>query len=313
MKINNSANESINRIIVESQTISEDVMISSKEIEKYILDNIQNAEVVKTYNGGTQRFLQFSINVFPLNRENDNSNKPKLGLRPFITVNCHNFLNMAYFNQYNKKHTIDTQCDSVYISSGGGKRAHANININFISINFEPLPKFYQDAPHEVNHLFQQYMERDTYPDAMKYMNIANLLQFNTDENVHKVAHLLYITNTTEQDSFIASVYPYTKREFSKHETDIDTILKQTDAYKKIIEANELFEEIKEKKEIFALIIKNNYDFKSWNIFLRRIKSLIERFERKFAMVTKKCKNDFILYETHTFYSGNFQRFYLLK
>ena len=303
----------INNIIIESQTINDDVMESASRIEEYILSHIKDGEIVKTYNGGTQRKIRFKIDIFLKDRENVEDVRPKIYLQPTVTVNCHNFVNNKYFQTYNKNHIINTDCDSLYLQGVGAKSAFTNININYISIGFKPLPKFYEDVPHEVNHIYQQYQERGTYSDAAKYANITTILRTDANEYKHKVANLLYIINLSEQDSVITSVYNYVKDEYGKFEKPIDDILKNTDADNKILQAKKLYNEIKQNKETYYNIVIQEFKYKTWNIFIRRIKNLIERFEKKFAMVTKKCKNDFVLYETHTFFSGNYNNFYLIK
>lgn len=311
--IENEVIDEINSFIIESQTISDDVMESTKRIEEYILQHISEGEIVKTYNGGTQRRISFQMDIFLRDRENIKNKRAKIHLRPIITVNCNNFINSKYFQIYNKSHTIDTDCGSVYLQSHIGNRAFSSIKINYISINFKPLPKFYEDIPHELNHIYQQYQERSTYADAMKYAKIASVLNFDNNVYAHNIANLMYITNLTEQDSAITSVYNYVQHEYEKMEDTIDDILKETDAYKKILQSKRLFDEIVKNKELYWKIIKSEFGFKSWNIFYRRMKSLIKRFERKFAMVMKKCKKDFVLYETHSFYSGDYNKFLLLK
>lgn len=226
-------------------------------------------------------------------------------------MECHNFIKNTYFNLYNKNHIIDTDCSSVYLQSNG--RPFVKINIRYISVNFIPFPKFYQDVPHKINHVFQQYKERHTYGDAIKYAQYAEDFRISNNQNIHNVAMLIYNLNPTEQDLFITSVYNYVKHEYAKYELAIDDILKNTEAYENILKCKELFNEIKNNKETYYDIVITRYNFKSWNIFIRRMKSLLQRYERKFSMVSTKCKRDFVLYETHTFFSGDYRKFYLLK
>lgn len=50
-----------------------------------------------------------------------------------------------------------------------------------------------------------------------KYSKIATIL--NNDQNLyqHNVCNLLYITNESEQDSYITGVYGYVKHEYCEH------------------------------------------------------------------------------------------------
>lgn len=43
----------INEYIIESLTVNDEVLKTSEELEKYVLNNIKKAEVYTTYNGGS--------------------------------------------------------------------------------------------------------------------------------------------------------------------------------------------------------------------------------------------------------------------
>lgn len=116
-------------------------------------------------------------------------------LKGNIHVECRNFIKNIYFNLYNKNHIINTDCDSVYIESSG--KPFVKNDIRCISINFRPLPKIYQDVPHEINHVFQQYKEHHTYGDVIKYAQYAEDYRTNANQNIHNVAMLIYNLNPT--------------------------------------------------------------------------------------------------------------------
>lgn len=298
MNIIEETKQELNQLIMESLTVNDDVMQNVKEIEDYINKNIATSEIIKTYNGGSQRLLSFSHTLF-----ND--------LDCSINVECNNFKNEKYFKEYNKNNTINTECVSVFRQIRG--RMLAIITIRYISINFKPLEKFYQDVPHEVNHIFQQYMDKQTYPDSEKYIKYASDFNFSNDNKINKVSRLLYLLNKGEEDSTITSVYNFVKHKVENGDYNIDKLFQETEAFQNIMSAKQLYDEIKTNKEDFNEIVTKRYNFKDCGVFLRRIKDAIKRYEKKFSMVCVKCKRDFVIFETHTSFRGNVLKYILFS
>lgn len=58
---------------------------------------------------------------------------------------------------------------------------------------------------------------------------------------------------------------------------------------------------MKKNKETYYDVIVTRYKFKTWDIFIKRMKHILQRYEKKFSMVSTKCKRDFALFEIHTF------------
>lgn len=284
--------EEINCLILEELTVNDEVLKNSKIVEEYILNNIEGAKSSNFVNGGGKRDLDFSLKLF------DN----------VLQVNFHvtnfNFKDKQYFNDYNKKYSLDLECKSVYNIIG--KRTICLCFINYLSINFKPLPKFYEDVYHEINHLFQQHMENHTYSDSSKYANISTNI-YSENEIEHNSAEIVYLATAYEQDSYISSVYNFVKHKIHSSFDNIgkiDTILKESDAYNKIYRLKELFNVIHNNKTGYSHILLKTYGFGRWDRFDKHIKNAIKRFEKKFAMVTRKCKSDFLVNETHTWCEG---------
>ena len=291
--------EEINSLILEELTVNDEVLKTSKMVEDYIIDNIPQKQPFNFSNGGGKRDLDFSLKLF------DNVLKVNFHVTNF------NFKDKQYFNDYNKKYSLDLECKSVYNMIG--KRAICLCFINYLSIDFKPLPKFYEDVYHEINHLFQQHMEKHTYSDSSKYANISTNI-YSENEIEHNSAEIVYLATSYEQDSYISSVYNFVKHKiYSSFDNigKIDAILKESDAYNKIYRLKELFNVIHNNKTVYSKILLKTYGFERWDRFDKHIKNAIKRFEKKFAMVARKCKSDFLINKTHTWCEGlNNKTFY---
>ena len=72
----------------------------------------------------------------------------------------------------------------------------------------------------------------------------------------------------------------------------------------------EIIEQAKKMNSIVSTNIHSQDEIKR-NSFHKYIRNAIHRFEKKFSMVTKKCKNDFFIYESHTWCEGpDFKKYY---
>lgn len=296
--LENELKEEINLLIVEELTVNDDVLEETQKVEEYITKNIQLIAPIDFANGGGKREMSFSMNMF------DNNIKVN-----FSVVN-YNFRDKQYFNEYNKKYSIDMESKSVYNMIGN--TPFCLCIINYISIGFKPLAKFHEDVYHELNHLFQQYKQGHTYSDSLKYAHIPTSI-YSDNEIEHNSAEIIYLANHYEQDSFVSSVYNFVKNKFYtnvKNRQTIDDLLKETDAYNKIYRLKELFKLIQKNKEEYCNAILKQYGFKQWDRFDKYVRNSIHRFEKKFAMCVKKCKKDFLIYETHTWCEGTDYNFY---
>lgn len=281
------AKNDINRLIVEELTVSEEVLSASKEVEEYILNNIQKQESDAFTNGGGKRKLSFSLNFF-----ND-------GIKAYFNVTNYNFINQSYYNSYRKKYNTNTTCTSSYNKSG--RRVIVICWVTYISLDFKPLPKFYEDLHHELNHIYQQYKEGETYPDSDKYARISTDI-YSENEVRRDVATLLYLCTPYEQDSFVSSAYSYVRhRSLTNIEGNtIDKYLKETEAFENICKLKELYNKIEHDRDKYSETILKQHGFERWDRFDKRVKNAIHRFEAKFAMCVKKCKKDFLLFEENT-------------
>lgn len=284
--------DEINSLILEELTVNDEVLKFSKMVEDYIIENIPQKRPFNFSNGGGKRELDFSLKLF------DNNLKVNFHVTNF------NFKDKQYFNDYNKRYSMDLECKSVYNMIG--KRAICLCFISYLSIGFKPLAKFYEDVYHEINHLFQQNMEKHTYSDSSKYANISTNI-YSENEIEHNSAEIVYLATSYEQDSYISSVYNFVKHKIHSSFDNIgkiDVILKESDAYNKIYRLKELFNIIHNNKTIYSNILLKTYGFGRWDRFDKHIRNAIQRFEKKFAMVARKCKSDFLVNETHTWCEG---------
>lgn len=285
--IEHKVRDDINAIIKESLTVNDEVLQSSDKISKYIIDGIKSQPSKIFANGGGEREISFQSKVF-----NDE-------LKVFFNIRNFNFINMKYYREYIKKYSIDTLCTSVYKEAG--KMKFALCNINYVSVGFEPFPKFYEDIHHELNHLLQQYKEGHTYKKSKEYAKIATDI-YSDDEIRHNTAMLLYLCTSTEQDSFVGSVYNFVRYNYiiKIPNGTVDFYIKETDAYKNICKLQSLYDIITNNKEQYNDIILKIHGFNNWNNFDKFVNRCLNRFKTKFAMVVKKCKRDFVLYEQNT-------------
>lgn len=291
----------INEYITESLTVSDEVVDAAKKVETYIKETIKKVEPTSFADGGGKRELSFSLPLF------DDSVKVH-----FIVTNF-NFINKTYFQKFSKTHSVDVSCGSSYKNFKGNIFAYCNIN--YISLDFKPLAKFYEDVHHELNHLLQQHKCGNTYSDSEAYSLVATDI-FSIDEIKHNVAEILYLCLPTEQDSFVSSVYSFVKNEFhiDWNYKDIDVCIKDTEAYRRIYRLKFLYNEIANNKGTYKDIILVDKDFKTWNRFEKYVNESLKRFEKKFAMVAKKCKADFVIYEQFTWTEGSYRKqFYLIN
>lgn len=291
----------INRIILEELTVNDTVLQADEIVKDYILNNIRFQKETIIANGAATRKLSFSLKIF--------NNTLKVN---FQVIN-YNFKNESYYKEYINKQDVDTNCESVY--NKVGSREFAFCYINYISIGFKPLPKFSEDIHHEMNHLFQQYSDGKTYGNSMK-MAAVNTDLFSEEEKKKNVATLMYLANYQEQDSFVSSVYSYVKHNFylTRDKWNIDNLIKETDAFRMLCQLKDLYKEINSSRAEYRNILLKDYDFKRWDRFDKRIKNAIDRFEHKFSMVVKKCKKDFVVYESHTWCEmGDYKKLFLLN
>lgn len=301
IEIERELRDEINCYITESLTVSDEVIDASKKVEEYINNNIKSVEAVSFADGGGRRELSFSLPLF--------NDKIKV---MFIVTNF-NFINKTYFNKFAKTHSVNTSCGSSYKKING--YIIAICNINYVSYSFKPLAKFYEDVHHELNHLLQQHKCGNTYSDKDSYTLLATDI-FSTDEIKHNVAEILYLCRYTEQDSFVSSVYSFVKNEFHVdwNYKNIDDCIKDTDAYKRIYRLKVLYKDIINNREKYENIILVDKNFKTWNRFEKYVLEALNRFEKKFAMVVKKCKADFVIYEQFTWTEGSYRsQMYLIN
>jgi len=285
--------EEVNALILEELTVSDEVLESSENIEEYIFSNIYKQSGISFTDGGTERHFSFRLSVF--------NNTFEIN----FNVTNYNFRNESYYNVYIKKHNSNVQCGSSYQQIGN--KTVAVMYLNFISINFKPLSKFYEDLHHELNHLYQQYKEQSTYNDSIKYSKISTDI-FSNDSIRKDAANLLYLCNPKEQDSFASSVYPYVRHKYSLLNQTLDDILKETECYQNIYKIKELFSKIENNREKYQEVILKRHGFQRWDRFEKSVRNAIHRFEHKFAMCVKKCKNDFLIYENHTWFEPKFMK-----
>lgn len=277
----------INKIIVEELTVSDEVLKCSELIERRIIDNIAKQPEKTMGDGYAIRQMSFSEVIFG-------------DLKVNFGVENHNFLNRSYYNEYKKRHDTNMTCTSVYRRLG--KKPFVMVNVYYISVGFEPLPKFYEDLHHELNHIWQQHSEGSQYPDSEKYVHVSSDI-FSDDEARKDAARILYHANPTEQDSFVSSIYAYVKHNFMdspSYDKTIDELLKDTEAYRNICEFKELFTKIMGNKPAYRDVVLNKHKFKRWDRFEKRMRNALHRYEQKFAMCTKKCKKDFLVFESNT-------------
>lgn len=291
----------INEYITEFLTVSDEVADAAKTVETYIKENIKKVEPTSFADGGGKREISFSLPLFYDN------------VKVTFFVTNFNFNNITYFQKFSKKHSVDTYCGNIYKNFKGNVFAYCNIN--YISLGFYPLAKFYEDVHHELNHLLQQYKCGNTYSDSEVYTFVATDI-FSIDEIKHNVAEILYLCLPTEQDSFVSSVYSFVKNEFhiDWNYKDIDDCIKDTEAYRRIYRLKFLYNEIINNKDTYKDIILVDKNFKTWNQFEKYVTKSLQRFEKKFAMVVKKCKADFVIYEQFTWTEDSYRKqFYLIN
>lgn len=297
--IENEMKEEIYTLILEELTVNEEILSSSETVEKEIIGQAKKTNSLIFADGAGKRTFSFSKEVF--------DEKIKVH---FNVVN-YNFKDREYFKRYNEKNYLDLECKSVYNMIGN--KYICICYINYASIDFKPLPKFHQDIYHELNHIFQQHKARHTYLDSVKYSNVSTNI-YSQDEIKRNSAEIIYLANPYEQDSYVSSVYVFVRNKIRSSDGDIsklDEFLKETDAYGKIYRLKELFKIISNNKKLYKEEILGTHGFKRWDRFDKHIRNAIHRFEKKFAMVTKKCKNDFFIYESHTWCEGpDFKRYY---
>ncbi len=300
--IEDELKEEIYELILEELTVNDEVHFASKAIENEIIELSKKTSSEIFTDGGGKRVFNFSETIF------------KENIKVHFNIVNYNFKDGHYFKNYNDKNYLNLECKSVYNLIG--KRPICICYINYASINFNPLPKFYEDVYHELNHIFQQLQQQHTYNDSLKYSIISTNI-YSEDEVSRNCAEIIYLSTPYEQDSYVSSVYNFVKHKIHSNNGDItkiDDFLKESEAYNKIYRLKELFHNISNNKEAYENEILKTYNFKRWDRFNKHIRNAIHRFEEKFAMCVKKCKNDFLLYETHTWCEGiDKKTFYKIK
>lgn len=297
--IEREVREEINKYIMESLTVNDEVLEASKKVEGHILENIKKVKSIPFANGAGRRELSFSLPLF-----NDN-------ISVAFNVTNFNFKNETYYNKYAKNHGVGVSSTSCYKRSRN--MIFAMCNINYISFDFMPLGKFYEDLHYELNHILQQHKLGGTYSDSASYATITADI-FSEDEVKHNVAEILYLCRYTEQDSFVSSVYSFVKNEFhiDWNYKNIDDCIKDTEAYKRIYRMKSIYYDIINNKEKYEKLILTERNFKTWNKFEKYVTKSLKRFEKKFAMVIKKCKSDFVFYDQTTWVEANNRNYWYL-
>lgn len=277
--------EKLNVIIKEELSINNDVVYSSSEIGRNILNDTKKEWKGLTYDDKGKRAISFSKKYqFIID-----------GNEFFINFNitCLDYLSSEIYNREteNGKYTVD----SMSIFKGKQRKPFMNVVFNYITIKNKPTNEFYQDLQHELNHLYQQYRNNGSYKDYLKYANIATVMNYNVnniDSFKYKVARLLYLLNKTEQDSNVNGMYSFIKKSVDNN-GNIDELFKTTKTYCILKESEKILTEIKQKSNDDELIkAVKMFDYVNVNEFVMKMKSLLKRFYKKIGKVLFKIKKE---------------------
>jgi hypothetical protein len=182
------------------------------------------------------------------------------------------------------------------------------IQINFPILNGRIVTNLFNSAIfHEVEHLYQIYrtkynkIHKNTQKRQNNYKNAFNILQNNSNPNTYevKIATLIYLSNTMEQDAFSSQLYAFFKAN-RNDEDGFESLWKQSVSYGNYQELLKLQKEIPSWVENNdSITAKNKFysnqlNFKTFkNNLYNLVTRTIKRYYGKMLKVYTKARKDF--------------------
>ena len=276
--------ERINKIIVETQGINDELDLFAYGVTKKIEKKVGKTDVEHS---------QFGYDYYDgfLNDVFNGSN-----ITVYYTIAY--FVNDEEYNAYLNKHG---EFHNGFYKMG----SKLNIKICLVVVAGKyDYGEFYDSIHHEMEHLFQtKMMGKDFGGDELNAFVKNNIRSNNVYDRI--LAETIYATRRAEQNAMVNGMWDYVKNKVENGSAfDVDKYIIESEA---CIWLNKLYENynfIKNSKEN-PEFIKAISDYKKFDINYGRLlyitKTGIKRFEEKIALVTRRIKQR-IIKEYHVHY-----------
>lgn len=212
-----------------------------------------------------------------------------LGKEITFVFNCFNVLDSSKYETYMQRYRIGNAETSL-------KKYTIVVSAGFISGTLKTNVKSL--LQHETEHLYQYFKGKrlNSYdptfskngPSAYKKAySILSSNSGNVDKETFYVAYIIYTLSESETDAFVNQLY----RELEEnHESNIDEVLKNSNAYTYYVTSRRLLNIVKTNKDNFEHIVEN-FGFE-YNKFIKIFSKLNKRYIVKIGKVLTRYNEE---------------------
>lgn len=266
--------ETLNSLIFEELSISGEVQKETINTWSNILNIISKikTDLYPNTNNVYYGQISFQLNIF--------------GDKTSIFVNYYNFLNKESFNEH--KDEINYLSASSMVQE---KLRWLTISIPAISGRIIMEPDIKDSLQHELEHIFQgKHGSKYVTIKDSSYANARNLL-YSSDNDISKLALIIYLSNLSEQDAYVNGLYSYLiaqKEPMIKIKWDV---IKNSEAYIHLTSIKEMIEKLKSPCDELKEKCLNYFKLTPHKM-LKLGKSVEFRLTRKIGKVIAKYYKD---------------------
>ena len=266
--------EHLNTLIFEELTISGEVQKETINVWKEILNIVPNinTNVLDGYDGVYYGNYNFPITVY--------------GEKIYMYINIYNFLTKNSFEN-NKDKINFLNASSMYER----RMKWITLTIPLISGNIIMEPDIKDSLQHELEHIFQgKHGSKYVTIEDSSYANARNLL-YSSDNDISKLALIIYLSNLSEQDAYVNGLYSYLiaqKEPMIKIKWDV---IKNSEAYIHLTSIKEMIEKLKSPCDELKEKCLNYFKLTPHKM-LKLGKSVEFRLTRKIGKVIAKYYKD---------------------
>lgn len=262
----------INSIIKEELGINKKVKKEANNLFEQILSKLKITNKKIIANG--------------VGHKNFSSTKEIFGEKIHIIVNQFNFSDKGIYNGWVKKEGVKDSC-SIDLDN-----RFFSLYIYIYSISgYIEKDQLIDSIFHELNHLFQQINAQKMYPNSQIYSKAYSNLKSNIKEK-QIPAYIIYISQTSEQDSFANGLYGYLTQNMVIKPTIND--ISKSPAYERLTELKndiKFIENNKDNKLLINSLKEYNLDI---DYLLKIANNALNSFLRKIGKTIIKVKEDFL-------------------
>lgn len=294
--------EKINQLIKEEYHISNAVCAFSEFLFDKIVDLCLQSKMKQISENARK-----SASILNYNETFDGSalDMENINFNINMQIDYYDFRDAPSYEEYKQTNPIFNDA-SVMFRKRNKQNFLIIINVIVIRVASRFSKELIDSIQHEVNHIYQQLYMGDKYPNNVIYSDFYGRMISNPNLDERIIGFLLYMSDSSEQDSMINGLYAQCKM-YHKDE-NVNDIIKNSTLFRNIAEIEQYIQYIQNNKEAFYPIIRRYYRtykrFESLDIFLRYIKARKQRLQRKFANIVVRIKHDFIFYNESISFRG---------